>query len=251
MLTLIALVFAFTQDRDKVAEAAGKNTQELSSYKFNVEYEVQGFGGGNNRESPKIEGTFHKDEGLHVRIGDAFEVVKRGKKIAHVDAERNWRILDDKPPAEGNDRDRRRRDWQQQMFRNIKAPHEELKGIEGKFKDVKKAEDGERVDDQECVVYAGELTPEGARDLIPNRGMLQRAENLELKGTGRLWVNDKGVVVKYQIAVEASGEFRNNSFTVNLTRTVLLSQLNEARSEIPEEARKLLDAGADAPKDEK
>ncbi len=239
------LLVVLLQDKEALAEAAGKNTQELSSYKFNTEFEVQGFPGGGGdrggRGAPRIEGTYHKDEGLHVRVGDSVEVVKKDKKIVHTDSSRNWKVFEDKPSDGGEDRDRRRRDWQKDMLKNIRAPHEEIKGIETKFKEVAKSVETERIDGQECAVYSGELTADGAKELMPHRGMLNRIENVELKGSAKVWVTDKGVVSQYQIKIDATGEFRNNPFNVTFTRTVTLTQANEARCEIPEEAKKLLE----------
>jgi hypothetical protein len=234
---------AFAQDGENLGKAA-QSTQELESYKYEVRFEVQG--GPGNRNTPNITGTYHKDEGLHIRIGDNVEAAKKGKKIVHVDESRNWHILEaDKGSQDGD----RRRDWQKNMLKNLKAPHEELNGIEKKFKEVKKAEERDRADDADCEVYSGELTPEGTKELMPNRGMLNRMEKVELKGSAKVWVNDKGVIVKCQIDVEASGEFRNNPFTVNFTRLILLSSVNDAQSEIPDEARKLLQENVETPSD--
>jgi hypothetical protein len=236
---LIAL-FALIQDQAAVAEAARK-TEALNSYRFAVEFDVQGFGDRGGRGSPRIEGTYLKEEGLHVRIGEHLEVARKGKCTAYAGSDRNWSIVKDEPPPEGEG-GRDRRDFQKRMIRNMRAPHEELHGIDARFKEVKKEGEKGRIDGQDCDVYSGELTPEGAKELVPNRGMIGRMEKLELQGTARLWVNDRGIIVSARIVVEATGEFRERPFNVTFSRTILLSQIDEARSEIPEEARKLLDS---------
>lgn len=236
---------AWAQDNEGLGKAAAA-TQQLESYTYEVEFQVQG--GPGNRNAPKIGGTFHKVEGFHLRIGDHIEAVKKGKKIVHTDESRNWRVLDADKPPEGSEGERRRRDWQRSMLKNIRAPHEELAGIETKFKQVLKAAEKERIDEQECDVYSGELTPEGTKELFPNP-ILNRAS--EFKGAAKIWTNDKGVIVKFEIDVEASGEMRGRPYTVSFSRAVVLTHLNQTKSDIPEEARKLLEEKIDTPSSDK
>lgn len=128
------------------------------------------------------------------------------------------------------------------MLRGVGAPHEELKGIENGFKEIRKEE--EKVGEKACTVYSGELTPEG----IANSPMGKMAAqfgafggNLDLSGTAKAWVDGEGNLVRYEMNTRLAGEFNGNAFEFSLKRTTDLSDVGKTRVETPEGVRKLLE----------
>jgi hypothetical protein len=114
--------------------------------------------------------------------------------------------------------------------RAARLPHEELAGFEKYFKAVKKSQEkGE-------TVYAGELTGEAVAKLVKTelRGVAR-------SGTARVWVDAKGRLVKYQVAIKVQGRLGNAEIDGETTKTVTLSDVGATKVEVPMEAKKALE----------
>jgi hypothetical protein len=129
------------------------------------------------------------------------------------------------------------------MLRGVGAPHEELKGIEAGFKEIKKEE--EKIGEKSCAVYSGELTKEGiaASPLGKMAGQFGAFGGgaLDLSGSAKAWVDGEGNLVRYEMNTRLAGEFNGNAFEFTLKRTTDLSDVGKTQVETPEAVKKLLE----------
>jgi hypothetical protein len=245
MTILGVALLVLAGDKEDVANAA-KKTSEAGSYKFTADIESQMAQGGNPFN---VEGFYKKDEGAYAKVGDRFEVAKKGDRIVYTDQDGTWKILE--APKGGNNRGR---GMDPRSFaKMIKAPHEELKGIESKFDKLSKDEKTERYEDVDCSVYSGTLTDEGVRTFVPMGDQLKKWGDPEIKGSAKIYVNPDGAVIRYRIDVEMNYEFNGQQFPVNFSRDIKLSRLDNVQDELPRDAKELLTKeipSEDKPKDE-
>lgn len=226
----------------KLGEAS-KKTADWNSYKFTSETKTEGGQGGGqgggNRPSGPTEGTFEKDKGIHVKMGES-EAVKVGDKVA-VLRDGNWSLGGNNrgggqgQPGQGQGgqggQNRRRGGG---FGPSTEAPHEALANLEQKFSKVTSSTEGD------TTVFSGDLTSSGAADLMG--GMVRRfAQNGEVKGTAKVTVNKDGHIVKVEVNGSVSGKMRDRDISLTITRTITFSDINSASVTIPDGAKKVLE----------
>src|SRR5881397_3966166 len=105
----------------------------------------------------------------------------------------------------------RRRRWRAgraflvRMLKTFKAPAAQAEDLASKTKELKKEE----------AVYSGDLTDEGAKDLL-TRG---RGEASDAKGSVKFWLKD-GQLSKYEFKLQGKISFNGNDVEVDRTTTV-------------------------------
>ncbi|HLG41948.1 MAG TPA: hypothetical protein VI643_01190, partial [Planctomycetota bacterium] len=143
----------------------------------------------------------------------------------------------------------------EEFFAQIKAPHEEMDGFEKRFKAIEKTSETERIGKEDARLYKGNLTDQGVKESLPFKGLmdgiLQWIPNAQLSGGAKAWIGENGRVLKYEVVTTISGDFNGNEFTVDFTRTIVLSDLNETKAEIPDEAKKVIETESAKPKEDK
>jgi hypothetical protein len=117
------------------------------------------------------------------------------------------------------------------MLQQYQPPAREVETLVSKVKDVKK--DGD--------AYAGDLTPEGVKDLL---GRFRRPggdapEIANPKGSLKVWLKD-GVLSKYQYQVQGKMTFNNNDVEIDRTTAVEIKDIGTTKLSVPEEAKKKL-----------
>jgi hypothetical protein len=219
--TLLTVVLAL-QSED-LAEAARK-TAALENYTFKNESKS----GTKKNQPAAIEGHYQKDQPLALKSGSA-EGFKKAGLVVFKDGE-DWKKLE--KPAKGE----KKQQPGAAAFSSVKFPHEEIEGFEKCFEKVEKAADK----DKDCTVWSGDLTPGSARALVSTGSKAEAKSQATYTGTAKVWVNDKGLIVRYEISCHMKGETKKGPVETDITRTVEITE-STASVEIPEAARKLLD----------
>jgi hypothetical protein len=182
-----------------------------------------GGGGGNFRAGPTT-GKIEKDGFALVTssMGDntVESAFKGAKGVVKIEGE--WKGPDDL-------------DDNQRMFanrlRNFKAPAAQAEELAGKVKELKAGADGQ---------YTGDLTEDGAKELLSLRRRPDAPAPKEAKGSVKFWVKD-GVLVKWETNVQGKVTGRDDQeISVNRTTTVEVKEVGSTKVSVPEEARKKL-----------
>jgi hypothetical protein len=222
-MILAAIASLWALQSEELAEAARKSSS-LERYAFTVETRA-GLG---KHQAGAIEGRYQKDQPLALRTAGV-EGFKKGGAVVYQDGE-EWKRLErarkggkKEPPGVA-------------AFADVKLPHEELEGFEKNFEKVEKAAEK----DKDCAVWSGVLTPAAARSLVSSGGKADGKSLSTYTGTARLWVNDQGLIVRYEVSVHIKDETKKGTINADLTKTVQLAQPGSATVEVPEAAAKLL-----------
>jgi hypothetical protein len=221
LATMMAAVLALQSD--ELAEAA-KKTAALENYGFKSESKGAK---GKNQPAP-IEGRYQKDQPLSLKSGSA-EGFKKAGLIVYKEGE-EWKKLE--KPAKGE----KKTQPAAAVFAAVKFPHEEIENFEKNFEKVEKAAEK----DKDCTVWTGPLTASAAHTLVSTGSKAEGKSQATYTGTAKVWVNDKGLIVKYEVLAHMKGETKKGPVESDLTRTV---EITEATGpvEIPDGAKKLLD----------
>jgi hypothetical protein len=231
---LVAAGVGFGWDDKEDLGAAAKKATEAESYTFKSTIEIEG--------SPmpvdpiEFEGKHHKDAATYLTgsmMGRDIELYKKGDKIVTKGMDGNWQS------GGGGGGGRGGRGLGGMMSGALKAPHEELKDFEKKFKEVKKGERKENVGGKECSVYSGDLTEDAAKEMIP-MGRMGGLGGAEITGSAKVWVDGDGVVRKYETVANLSIDFQGNQLELTVTRKTEISEIGSTKLEVPEEVKKLL-----------
>jgi len=176
------------------------------------------------------EGKTEKDGFTHLKLsfGDnTTELVKKGDKIAFTNPDGEWQTPADTENNQGPGR------FMAGMARNFKAPAAQAAEIAEATKDMRKEGD----------VYGGDLTEQGAKDLMRFRrgggGGNGGPTINNAKGSAKFWVKD-GVIAKYELKVSGSMSFNGNDIDVDRTTTVEIKDVGDTKIEVPEGAKKKL-----------
>ena len=211
-------------DKEDLAKAA-KKAAEVESYKFKMTIEVEG--------SPmpmdpiEFEGEFAKGI-THITgsvMGRDIDAYKKGKKVVTKNQDDEW-------TAGGG--------GGAMGAGQIKAPHEELKGSEKIFKEIKKGDKKETVDSKECTIYEGELTDDAAKEMVPGGGARMLGGAAEVSGKGKIFVDEDGVIRKYVMVSNIKASFQGQDLDITATRSIELKDVGKAEVKVPEEVEKLL-----------
>jgi hypothetical protein len=236
---------AWADDKEDLDRAA-KKVSELQSYSFKYEIQVESpLGALPGGQIPAMEGKFQKEVGLHITAGDRGEFFRAGEKCFTRQGQNEWQAVES-PPADGQQQGARPRGRRLggMIFRNLKAPHEELAGFGKGLKEVKKDEKAEKVGDKECSVYGGDLSEEGIKNSPLGKMMGQFGQfggaGLDVSGKAKAWVDGSGSLVKFEMTTKISGEFNGQAFEFSMARICEMSEAGKTKVQIPEGVQKLL-----------
>jgi len=220
-----SLLAAENGGKDEVLSAA-KKLAEKPNYSWKTTVAVP--------ESAQLkpgptEGKTEKDGFTHVKMSfrdNTTELVKKGDKVAFTSPDGDWQTPADAEGEQGPGR------FMAGMARNFKAPAAQAVEVAEATKELKK----------EADVYSGDLTEEGAKNLMRFRrggggGNAPTVNNA--KGSAKFWVKD-GVLSKYEFKVTGSMNFNGSDIDVDRTTTVEIKDIGGTKVEIPEGAKKKL-----------
>lgn len=222
MIAILSAALLVLQS-EELAEAARKSAA-MESYAFKVEAKASR---GKNQPGA-IDGRFQKDQPLALRTGST-EGFKKAGAVVYKDGE-EWKKL------EKAEKGQKKNQPAAAVFSLVKLPHEELEGFEKSFEKVEKAADK----DKDCSVWSGTLTPTAARILVTTGGKSDAKSNATYSGTAKVWVNDKGMIARYEVTSLMKGSTNKGDVEVTITKTVEISGAGETKVEVPEGAAKLL-----------
>lgn len=242
MTTLAALILtastALADDKEDLARAA-KKLAEADSYTFKVEIQSDA-----PIPLPALDGKYHKEAGSHVKAGERGEIFRKGEKVFVKQGQGDWTAAENFQPAGGQGGGRRRGAAGGMMLRGMGAPHDEIKGLENAFKEIKKDE-AEKIGDKTCSVFSGELSKEGVAASPLGKMMGQFGAfgggALDMTGKGKVWIDAEGNLVRYEMNTRLAGDFNGNAFEFSLKRITDLSDVGRTKVETPEGVRKLLE----------
>jgi hypothetical protein len=213
----MAVVLAL--QNEELADAARK-TSALESYSFKNEAKAK-------HQPSTLEGHYQKDQPLSLKSGSA-EGFKKAGLVVYKEGE-EWKILEKAQKDE-------KKKLQPAAFAVVKFPHEEIENFEKNFEKVEKAAEKDR----DCTVWSGALTPAAARSLVSTGSKAEGKSQASYTGTAKVWINDKGLIIRYEISAHMKGETKKGPVESDITRTVEITE-GGAPVEIPEGAKKLLD----------
>jgi hypothetical protein len=223
--------------KEELTDAAKKLADAKNySWKSDVQSQNPGGQGGQGRGrgfGGPSEGKAEKDGVTHLSMtrGDnTIEVVMKGDKGA-IKTQEGWKSFAE--ASEGEATPAAARLAPARMFQNFKAPAAQAQDLISKVKDLKK--DGD--------AYTGELTEEGVKQLLSFGGRPggNAPEVANPKGTAKFWTKD-GVLSKYEVNVQGTMTFQGNERNINRTTTVEFKDVGSTKVEVPEEAKKKLEA---------
>ncbi len=224
-VALLAGTLLAADSKDDIKSAA-KKLAEKSNYSWKTT--VESAGGGRGRRGP-TEGKTEKDGVivLAISIGDnTIDAVLKGGKGA-VKTQDGWKSLSE--AAEENQGNAGR--FFARMLQNVKTPAAQAEDLASKTKALEKASE----------VYSGDLTEEGAKELLTfgGRGGGDAPTVSDAKGSVKFWLKD-GLLSKYEFKVQGKVTFNGNDRDVDRTSTVEIKDVDSTKVEVPEEAKKKL-----------
>lgn len=222
LATMMAAVLALQSD--ELADAA-KKTAALDNYAFKSELKA---GKGKHQDGP-IEGRYQKDQPLALKSGGA-EGFKKAGIVVYKEGE-EWKKLEKAAKGE------KKQHPAATAFAAVKFPHEEFEGFEKNFEKVEKAAEK----DKDCTVWSGPLTATAAHGLVSTGSKAEGKSQATYTGTAKVWVNDKGLIVKFEVTAHMKGETKKGPVEADITRTVEITE-GGAPIEVPEGAKKLLES---------
>ena len=220
--SLVAVSLIAADSADEVKSAA-KKLAGKDNYSWTTIIKIPEGSGGNFRPGP-ADGKIEKDGYAIITTtrGDntIVAVLKGGNGAAKYEGE--WKTLDE---------------WAEQgqgaqfivrRLKSFKAPAVEAQEISGQVKELKK----------EGEVYSGELTDEGAKQLLSFRGG-QASSAKDAKGTAKFWVKD-GELSKYEYHVQGTVNFNGEDRDIDRTTTTEIKEVGTTKVEVPDGAKKKL-----------
>jgi hypothetical protein len=225
---MIAILTAavLTLQAEELAEAS-KNTAAMESYTFKVDTKA----GKKKNQGGAIEGRYQKDQPLSLKEGST-EGYRKGGAIVYKEGE-EWKKVEKAAKGE------KKSQPAAAEFALIKVPHEEIEGFEKNFEKAEKAAEK----DKDCTVWSGALTPTAARVLVSTGSKREGKIQATYTGTAKVWVNDKGLIVKYEVvSVMKADTPKKGIVETTITKTVEITHPGETKVEVPEGAAKLLNS---------
>jgi hypothetical protein len=148
MLVAGVLIVAIPQDAKEELAKAAEKTRELENYAFKGRIRIEGVSF--LPEPIEFNGAYVKDRGFSASMGPFGSLFRVDKKTAVKDPKTGeWILL----KAGTKIGDGELAAQIPILARGLKPPHEELKKIEGRFKELRKKDGVEKVGDIECAVY--------------------------------------------------------------------------------------------------
>ena len=222
MIALLAAAVLLLQN-EELAEAS-KKSATLENYSFKIDSKVS-----KGRHQPgAVEGRFQKDQPTALKTGST-EGFRKGAAIVYKEGE-EWKKLE--KPQKGEKKEQPAA----AALSGVKLPHEELENFEKSFEKVEKAAEK----DKDCTVWSGTLTPTAAHTLVSTGAKREGKVQATYSGTAKVWVNDKGMIVRYEVVSTVKAETKNGPTETTITKTVEITGAGETKVELPESAAKLL-----------
>ena len=218
-LLLTGSLFAAEPSAD--LKSAVKKLADAPNYSWKTTVTVPE--GGRFRPGP-TDGKTEKDGFTHLTLAmgnNTTQAVIKGNKAALTNQDGEWQSAEDLENAEGRLR------FVAGMIRNFRTPSVQASNLVAAIKELKK--DGES--------YTGDLTEEGARELMRFRRGGDAPSVTGPKGSAKFWVKD-GVLSKYEFKVQGKMDFNGNEMEIDRTTTVEVKDVGTTKLEIPEEAKK-------------
>jgi len=212
-----------TFQADELAEAS-KKSAALESYSFKLETK---FSKGKNQPGA-VEGKYAKDQPTSLKEGST-EAFRKGGQIVYKEGE-EWKKLEKAAKGE------KKSQPAAAEFAGVKLPHEELESFDKSFEKVEKAADK----DKGCTVWSGTLTATAAKTLVSTGSKKESKVQATYAGTAKVWVNEAGVIVRYEVVSTVKSETKKGPQETTVTKTVEISAPGETKVEVPEAAAKLL-----------
>jgi hypothetical protein len=231
LTTLLAgfLVTATAAPKDDVLDAA-KKLGEKANYSWTTTVVVPE--GSRFRPGP-AEGKTEKDGCTHLKmtIGDnTIQAVFKGDKAAITNPDVGWQSLTELDTSEGRGR------FASAMLKSFKTPAAQAAELVAGTKELKK--DGD--------AYASDLTEDAAKPLLTfGRRSGGEVTVSDAKGSVKFWIKD-GLLSKYEFKVSGKVTFNGNERDVDRTTTTEVKDVGTTKVEVPEEAKKKLEAPAAA-----
>ena len=225
ILTMAAgsLLAADSSPKDQVTSAA-KKLAEGDNYSWKSTMEFGNFTGTTEGKTDK-EGLI----ALSISFGDnTTEAFLKGGKGAVKRPDQDWQSLADLAADSGSDRGHQ---FLVRRLQNLKAPAAEVADLLSKAKDLK----------QEGDAYSGQLTEEGAKELLMagRRRGDDAPEPKNAKGSVKFWTKD-GLLTKYELKQQGTISFGGNERDIDGTTTVEIKDVGKTKLEVPEAAKKKL-----------
>ena len=196
----------------------------------------RGFGGGPVQGKITKEGTAWVSTTFGENTSEGFV---KGAKGAVKNQEGVWQSLEELTAAAGQGQGGGRRGGGRggvaNRLRTFKAPGVTAEELLGKIKEVKMA-DG---------AYSGDLPADAVAPLLTFGGGGRRGGGeappppANAKGSIKYWIKD-GALSKYELKVQGTLSFGDNSFEVDRTTTVEIKDVGATKVEVPEDAKKKL-----------
>jgi hypothetical protein len=224
-----SLLSAQAGPADDVKSAAEKLAAQ-SNYSWRTTVKV----GDESRFRPgPTEGKTEKGGWTHLsmtRGESTMEIVMKGDKGA-IKTEEGWQSFAEATADDQGDRRNPARFMARRM-QTFKAPAAQAQDLLAKAKDLKKS--GE--------AYTGELTEEGAKELLTFGPRPSGAEGPAIsgaKGSVSFWIKD-GLLTKCEFTVQGTITFNNNDMNADRTTTVEIKDVGSTKLVVPAEAKKKL-----------
>jgi hypothetical protein len=207
-------------------KAAAKKLADKGNYSWHTTVAVPE--GARFRPGP-TDGKTEKDGftflTLTRRTGSTDAVLKGGKGA--LKTEEGWKSLSEATADDGGGGFNPTR-FLAMTLQNYKVPATEAEDLAGKVKELKLAEG----------VYAGDLTEEGAKQLLSFRGPNGGGPEVSgAKGSAKFWLKD-GVLSKYEFKVKGTISFNGNDMESERTTTVEVKDVGTTKVTVPDEAKK-------------
>lgn len=170
------------------------------------------------------EGKTEKDGITHVTMtfGDnTSQFFVKGDKAVMTNQDGDWQSLAEMENEEGMGR------FFAVMVRNYRTPADQAIELVSSAKELKK----------EGEAYVGDLTEEGAKNLIRFRRGGDGPAISNAKGSVKFWIKD-GQLSKYEYKVSGKMTFNDNDFDVDRTTTTEIKEVGTTKVSVPEAAKK-------------
>lgn len=210
--------------------AAAKKLGEKANYSWTTTVVVPE--GSRYRPGP-TDGKTEKDGFTHLKMtfGDsAVQAVFKGDKATFTNPEAGWQTLADLDTSQGSGR------MANAILRGFKAPAAQAAELVSGAKELKK-------DGDAC---SSDLSEDAAKPLLTfGRRSGADVTVSNAKGSVKFWIKD-GLLSKYEFKVSGKVTFNDNEREVDRTTTTEIKDVGSTKMEVPDEAKKKLEAAAAA-----
>lgn len=229
-----SLLAADSGPKDDVI-AAAKKLGDASNYSWKS---TQDFGPNSQFQPGPTMGKTEKDgiTWMSSEFGDnTMEAAKKGSKVA-VKSDEGWQTSEEAAGGGGGGGGGfRRGGFLARRMETMKLPAQEAQDLANATKELKK--DGD--------VVSGDLTEDGAKDLLTFRGFGRRGGGQapapkNAKGTVKFWLKD-GQLSKYETHVTGTTQgFNGDEMERDITTTVEINNVGSTKIDLPDDAKKKL-----------